>query len=701
MTTPRGGDGTAGSALPVTDIDFSKFVVRIRSWRGVSWAKIMQESDGILLSRFASDRDEAAFNALTGRHLGLIYHTALRRTGNRQLAEEVSQNVLSAMAKKASGLARHPSRLPAWLHRATVFESSKAMRAEASHHRRKQLRHPDDIAATGGEATWTGALPHLDPALDRLSESDRQVVLQHYFEGKPFSRIGEQQGRPAATVQKQCRRALDKLARMLRGKGVAITAGALASGLGSQLAKAAPPVFAKLAATKALAGSATYSTTQLTLFMATKSKAVLPAALAVLLVPLGFQQLAISRASARNAALRHSLAGSRTELRPQPSRPKTGKVGTSGRLSIDQLHRAMTASHRGGLRKDIQFFEMIGSLDADDLARLIPQAMKLTAPQQERRSLLRHLVGSLAEIDPERALRATPSTDGGPMLNVGAEYALYRWSAEDPDRAIDWLAELARRDPGPSWQAAFQLQAAVLCSLIENGSPRVREVVELVPDEHPGQRIREAMDRPTSPSGSNRFDPDPDAAVDRIGKFLPWIREYARDESSSCGPDDILRRLLFEISGTKAFEAVPEMLLDGTDLLPAERRTVAGFQAERLIEDGYTSYDATSPREAEETARQWLDTHDPEGAGETFERAKSRVVAHQRMERDHRLTTFERSERVRDADLARDLMRKGFSEFPDLRKRAVEQARRIKDPAKRREVVGFLESQRNPQPANP
>ncbi|MBC8095857.1 MAG: hypothetical protein H7Y43_08590 [Akkermansiaceae bacterium] len=78
----------------------------------------MRASDESLLKSFAISRDEAAFRALADRYLGLIFHTALRRTGNRPLAEEISQNILCALANKASALAKRPDLLPAWLHRA-------------------------------------------------------------------------------------------------------------------------------------------------------------------------------------------------------------------------------------------------------------------------------------------------------------------------------------------------------------------------------------------------------------------------------------------------------------------------------------------------------------------------------------------------------------------------------------------------------
>lgn len=84
----------------------------------------MRETDESLLLAFAAHRDEAAFRQVAERYLGLIFHTALRRTGNRQMAEDVSQHILCAIARKAAPLARKPGLLPSWIHRATLYESS-------------------------------------------------------------------------------------------------------------------------------------------------------------------------------------------------------------------------------------------------------------------------------------------------------------------------------------------------------------------------------------------------------------------------------------------------------------------------------------------------------------------------------------------------------------------------------------------------
>lgn len=68
----------------------------------------MKDPDESLLLSFALHRDEGAFRQLTERYLGLIFHTALRRTGNYQMSQEACLNVLCAVSRKAAALAKKP-----------------------------------------------------------------------------------------------------------------------------------------------------------------------------------------------------------------------------------------------------------------------------------------------------------------------------------------------------------------------------------------------------------------------------------------------------------------------------------------------------------------------------------------------------------------------------------------------------------------
>jgi RNA polymerase sigma-70 factor (ECF subfamily) len=648
----------------------------------------MQESDGHLLTRFASHRDEAAFGELASRYLGLIYHVALRRTGDRQMAEEVSQNVLCAVVRKAAGLARHPDRLPAWLHRATLFESSKAMRSEASHQRRKQLVHPDAIASTADDdpAAWNASMPLLDLALDRLPDADRHIVPRHYFEGKSFNQIAAEVSRPAATVQKQCRRALDKLARILRGQGVALSAATLASGLAVQSAKAAPPVLLKSAAAKALAGAATYSTTSLTLFMAMKSKATLPIALLLLLSPLGLQQLAISRAAAHNERLRETVATRESADRRTSATPILRSVSAGPRrITIDMLRRAQEEADRSALKR-IEFDEMFARLTAGELEALIPQTFTQPGPWDGRNDLLRMLVTALAKTDPGLAVRtACSAVPQKPLvLNAGVEEALYQWTSTAPEAAVAWLKELESTLPGESLHGFIQYQAAVAAPLIVADSSLAREVITLTENTYPGYVIRDAIRMLNNRSLGREATSD--FMVGAFSRLLPWIREFVPEDLSQ-SKSGLDQRQIIDYFGFDAESSVPGRIMETVDLRPAERRIIAESHAQRML-GTLCNTGRKADRVAVETATSgWLNTHLPESADEIFGKSLSIIMEREKRQIEHALKDLTDREVIRDIDIIQNLEGRDFSEFPEFLPQALEQAERIKDPAKRAEMI--------------
>ncbi|QJE98237.1 RNA polymerase sigma factor [Luteolibacter luteus] len=396
-------------------------------------------SDATLLNAFVRDRDEAAFRVLVERHLSLIFHAALRKTGSRVMAEEVSQNVLCAVASKASSLAVNPERFVPWLHRATLYESTKAMRSESSQSRRKDLLHPDDLRPSegAGEELWAKALPHLDGALDRLAEKDRRVLMLHFFEKLPFSRIGGLLGKSPAAVQKQSVRALEKLSQILRGRGVVVPVGVLASGMLAESAKGAPMHLAGALTAKALGAAAAPSLSSGVFLMITgKSKILVPCGLLLLGLPLAMQQLSIAGAERELAGLRQGPRPAATAKREVRESPGLVKISTS--LDLVRLADEAGETRRSeGLKFALK--RKLGALSAEELEELLDGARKVRTGIMKRLYLAEFLAYALAAKDPARVMACA---ERGWMTQAWAPELLGRWAQVDPGAAREWLAKM-------------------------------------------------------------------------------------------------------------------------------------------------------------------------------------------------------------------------------------------------------------------
>ncbi len=216
--------------------------------------------DAELLRRYADEKSEQAFAELVRRHLGLVYHAALRQCGgDAHRAQDVAQAVFTDVARKARSLARRPA-LAGWLHTSTRYAAAQAVRGEVRRQRREQEAHAmnEILAKANGEdaaaAEWERMRPVIDEALHGLSERDREAVLARFFEGRAFAEIGARLRMSEDAARMRVERALDKLRGELGRRGVNSTAAALALALGGHAVVAAPAGLAATVTGAALAG---------------------------------------------------------------------------------------------------------------------------------------------------------------------------------------------------------------------------------------------------------------------------------------------------------------------------------------------------------------------------------------------------------------------------------------------------------------
>lgn len=221
-------------------------------------------SDSDLLRAYGRDGDERAFEVLAGRHVDMIFAVSLRRSNNRQLAEEATQNVLLSLSRKARRLSAQESHLIGWLHTSTRFEVSKLQRRETRIKTREQAYARNNMKAStdAEDEAFQRLYPLLDQAIDHLRAPDREVIVRRYLEGQNFRRIGEALGISEDAAQKRTSRAFERLNQFFRRKaGVTVSATALVAGLSRHCAEAAPAACLQFTTTAASTGLASALTT--------------------------------------------------------------------------------------------------------------------------------------------------------------------------------------------------------------------------------------------------------------------------------------------------------------------------------------------------------------------------------------------------------------------------------------------------------
>src|SRR5215470_6962382 len=130
--------------------------------------------DRDLLRQYAETGSEDAFNELLRRHVNLVYSSALRRVGNPEQAEEITQVVFIILARKARFLSEKVI-LSGWLYRTAGLAAANSSRAEARRKRRERelmMQPPSDEKES---EAWNQIAPMLDPAMERLSRRDREA----------------------------------------------------------------------------------------------------------------------------------------------------------------------------------------------------------------------------------------------------------------------------------------------------------------------------------------------------------------------------------------------------------------------------------------------------------------------------------------------------------------------------------------------
>lgn len=220
--------------------------------RGFTGQNSMTESQQ-LLAAYAKDGSETAFRELTARYLNLVYSTALRMTGgDAHLAQDVTQTVFIQLAQNAHKLSRDTA-LGGWLHRTTCNAAINVLRGERRRIERETQAVLMNAQTDSADPKMEDIAPMLDEAINQLAEEDRAAILLRFFEQLDFRAVGQVLGSKEDAARMRVNRAVEKLAGLLKRRGVVLSTAVLGTMLTTSAVSAAPAGVSSGIASTALA----------------------------------------------------------------------------------------------------------------------------------------------------------------------------------------------------------------------------------------------------------------------------------------------------------------------------------------------------------------------------------------------------------------------------------------------------------------
>jgi RNA polymerase sigma factor (sigma-70 family) len=236
--------------------------------------------DAELLREYVEQRSDAAFTALVSRHINLVYSTARRMVGDAHLAQDVAQTVFISLARRPESV-RQPAALAGWLYAATRHAAAQVVRTEIRRQQRETEAMHRQHLEDNSPAAWETVAPLLDDAMRQLKPIEVNVVVLRFFEGKSLRDTGLALDLSENAAQKRADRALVKIRDHFARRGVTVSAALLATAITANSVQAAPNGLAQSVTKTSLAGAGmtTESIFLKILFMSTKSKLLITAAI--------------------------------------------------------------------------------------------------------------------------------------------------------------------------------------------------------------------------------------------------------------------------------------------------------------------------------------------------------------------------------------------------------------------------------------
>lgn len=166
----------------------------------------LPQDEKVLVSR-ALTGDQQAQYAIYKKYVGAMFHTVIRMVGNREDAEDVTQEIFTKVFQRLDSF-RGESTLGAWIKRVTVNTCLNFMRQQ----KKIFFEEINDKLNTANEPEidekeWAFNIQNIHEAIKKLPDGCRVVFNLYMLEGYKHTEVAELLGITESTSKTQYKRA--------------------------------------------------------------------------------------------------------------------------------------------------------------------------------------------------------------------------------------------------------------------------------------------------------------------------------------------------------------------------------------------------------------------------------------------------------------------------------------------------------------
>lgn len=180
--------------------------------------KTKQRQEEAALMRRVANREQEAFAELSEKYSALIFSTAFKVLNHYEDTEDVMNEVLATIWKKADSYHPKKGSLVTWIcttARNRAIDRVRSVQRRGALYDRYEAKLESDIPearSTGRESLYrSDARRVLQSAVVSLSAEQREVIELAYFEGLTQKQIAERINSPLGTVKARIRRGVERL----------------------------------------------------------------------------------------------------------------------------------------------------------------------------------------------------------------------------------------------------------------------------------------------------------------------------------------------------------------------------------------------------------------------------------------------------------------------------------------------------------